>query len=316
MAITPVHLSNKTTFSEIEARFSMEVGGKDQHIQTKEGKELYTSDKKASLATVKALFGFGQQIGIRAAKRDAGTFEIRQSLDREFGIGVGDRVFKHLQDKGTDLTHGVKRSDLGAIRNAFKDLQIQAAVAHKDESHGLGSGSQPLPANTATFAAYVGRHFDVLSSPDFFVYYKAKMASDFFGSTLAMNVIDRIVAKGGVEPKDLVDLQRTLGPYVGPDVTPAPAVPGHLVGRLTDDTLKELTGIVFQRYLANGADIPLNVEGQPTAAIAEVAFDPHSTKSGSERLDALRNVHAAGIRNGQGSEPMTEALKNMMDRSA
>lgn len=316
MAITPVQLSNKTTFSEIEARFSTQVGGKDQHIQTKEGRELYTSDKRASLSTVKALFGFGQQIGIRAAKRDAGSFEIRQSLDREFGAGIGDRVFKHLKDKGTDLTHGVKRSDFGAIREAFKDLQIKAAVAYRDENHGLGSGGAPLPAKTATFTAYVDRHFDVLSSPNFFEYYKAKMANDFFGSTLAMSVIDRIVAKGGVDPKDVADLQRTLGPYVGPDVKPAPTVPGHLVGRLTDDTLKELTGIVFGRYLANGADIPLNVEGQPTAAVAEVAFDPHSTKSGSERLDALRNVHAAGIRNGQGSEPMTEALKNMMDRSA
>jgi hypothetical protein len=100
-----------------------------------------------------------------------------------------------------------------------------------------------------------GNHFEVLSSPQFWQHGNATANADIFGCALSLCVLDRIAQSGQVTRKDLDDLHRTLGPYVGPH-PPAPQPSPTLLGGLTDAKLSDLTRLVFNRRAESGQQLP------------------------------------------------------------
>lgn len=126
MAIDP-------NFSSIHtAHFSDTAKDSDKALRTTDGTTLYTHTKLSSSTVARAL-GLGKfvsqdRIDARETKKHDGADLIKRSLDREFGAGFGDRVFKHILDTGgKNMAEGVTRRDLGTIKSAADELQAHDA---------------------------------------------------------------------------------------------------------------------------------------------------------------------------------------------
>lgn len=127
MAIDP-------NFSSIHtAHFSDTAKDSDKALRTTDGNALYTHTKMSSSTVARAL-GLGRfvsqdRIDARETKKQDGASLIKKSLDREFGAGFGDRVFKHIMDGGgKNMAEGVTRRDLGTIKSAADELQAHDAL--------------------------------------------------------------------------------------------------------------------------------------------------------------------------------------------
>lgn len=126
MAIDP-------NFSSIHtAHFSDTAKDSDKALRTTDGTTLYTHTKLSSSTVARAL-GLGkyvsqERIDARETKKHDGADLIKRSLDREYGAGFGDRVFKHILDTGgKNMAEGVTRRDLGTIKSAADELQAHDA---------------------------------------------------------------------------------------------------------------------------------------------------------------------------------------------
>ena len=72
---------------------------------------------------------------LRLARRSAmtGVTQIKQAIDRQYGNGMADRVLQHIsQHQGRDLAGGMKRSDLGLIRQTADESATRQAWTHLD----------------------------------------------------------------------------------------------------------------------------------------------------------------------------------------
>lgn len=296
------------TFSQIEQRFALDQGGKDHNIRFQGAQGLYTSDK-ASLASIKAFFGFPDQLQQRADKREAGVDQIKQAIDREYGPGMSDRVLQHISDEhGIDLSGGIKRSDLGTIREAIGELtlQDQRDAALQDNNTGLSVGG----TNPGQLSAYFTRHFDVCSSPEFWSHQNARLNADNFGCTLALVVLDRIAQNGTATRKDLEDLHRVLGPFVGGNATPVPPLGDHLLGPVSDQNLKEFTQKVYDRYMKPDALWVLNFQGSQHQ---QNLYGSFPTGTGAERLTAMHTALSSTLHEQyMGSDNITGPLRGIV----
>lgn len=289
------------SFSQIESQFSSQKGGSDHHIRSTEGRSLYTSDK-VSFAKVKAFFHFPQQLQNRAAKQEAGASEVRHAIDREYGAGTADRVFGRLAEGGHDLSHGVKRSDLSAIRETLTDLSREHFLTKRDDALRDGdTGLEGGRSDPDRLLAHMSRHFDVYVSPEFWAQHTTQMNMDNFGSTLTLSVLDRVVGAGNVTPRDLADLSRILNPDIKLGKPPQLDIPADLAGPLTDGNLSQLCDLAFDRFLGKAPELrsddtgpafELNLSNEQQSAARHVFA---TDGSGSARLDALRTAHGHAI---------------------
>jgi hypothetical protein len=120
------------SFSSIHQQHFTETGKTAdkalRHDAGKEGKELYTHSKMSSTTVARSL-GLGkyvsqERIDAREQKKQDGADYIKQSIDREFGTGMGDKVFNQvLVRTGTDLSQAVTARDLGTIKDSIEYLQ-------------------------------------------------------------------------------------------------------------------------------------------------------------------------------------------------
>jgi hypothetical protein len=150
----------------------------------------------------------------------------------------------------------------------------------------------------------------VLSNPQFWQHFNAKTNPDNFGCTLSMCVVDRIAQNGQVTQKDLDDLHRALGPYVDPDIPPAPHPSPMLLGGVTDAKLSDLTRLVFDRYMAPGSQFPINLGDHQREAVQN-AFGGQLT--GAHQLQALHTAFTQSLQKqsigaGSLSEPLNDII--------
>ena len=126
-----------------------------------------------------------------------------------------------------------------------------------------------------------------MSSPELWAHGHARQNADNFGSVLGLCVLDRIQQSGQVTSKDLEDLHRVLGPYVGVGATEVPPLSQTLVGPLTSDKLSTMTAAFFDRYVDPDGAFPLNMESQQASRTTE---DYTSAQTGAEKLQVLHGV--------------------------
>lgn len=130
-------ITGAPTFTHIRQAFEGAKGAK--HLRADEGgNRLYThSSWKKS--------GIGQAAADRrAAKHQRGAKFLKQAIDREYGRGFGDRIFKkiHAQHPRVRLDQGIQVVDLGHIAHAIQAEQFRAPHLG---SAGVGPG--PVPYN-------------------------------------------------------------------------------------------------------------------------------------------------------------------------
>jgi hypothetical protein len=283
------------TFTEIQNRFSMDQGGKDHNIRFQDGRGLYTSDK-ASLASVKNLFGFSAQLEARATKRDDGVTQIKQAIDRQYGNGMADRVLQHInQHQGRDLAGGMKRSDLGLIRQTADEIRQQdrrdAALADPNIDSFKGF------LNYNGMQTFFDNHFEVMTDPKLWATQHAQMNVDNLGSALSMNVLNRIQQNGTITQRDLDDLSKALRPYsksatMAPDPPPAPALGGHLVGPANEQRMQELTQVVYDRFMGPGAPFLVNMSSDETRTIEGTFNQPQTS---AQRMTEMNRTLGAAL---------------------
>lgn len=96
-----------------------------KHIRFEDnGIGLHTTSK--GLGAVSSFFAKhfdGANRRAQTDERKAGAETVKQMVDRQYGQGVGDAVFKHLSSKGHDLNEGVTVKDLKQIQNWAEKLQ-------------------------------------------------------------------------------------------------------------------------------------------------------------------------------------------------
>lgn len=184
------------TFSHIRDQFSMERGGNDHNIRFQDARGIYTSDK-ASLASVKAFFGFGAQLEARATKRESGVDQIKQAIDRQYGAGMADRVLQDIGTHGRDLSGGIKRSDLELTGRTADGL----AKADRERAQFDAARTDPSITemgnnlNHPRLDSFVRNHFEVATHPR------------FWSTTSARSNAETI------RQQDLDDLSKAMRPF-------------------------------------------------------------------------------------------------------
>jgi hypothetical protein len=109
------------TFTQVHRDFSSQPSdwGADKHIR---GEALGTGTRLYNHSSF-SISGFGEKAASdRQTKWDTGASAIKDSIDQEFGDGMGDRVFAKVgQDTGRNLDHGVTRADVGRLGAALRE---------------------------------------------------------------------------------------------------------------------------------------------------------------------------------------------------
>lgn len=172
----------------------------------------------------------------------------------------------------------------------------------------LISGRQ---CNPDGILAFLGTHFEVCSSPEFWQAQNARMNADNLGSALALIQLQRIQEQGQVTQQDLDDLHRVLGPFESQFTPPVPQLDRALVGALTGDKLSQLCDQVFGRYFAPDAQFKLNMEGTDHEAQLRGTFR-NEESSGQEKLDSMLNAYKLSLA-GQyfGMDNVTKPLQDI-----
>lgn len=202
------------TFSHIRDQFSMERGGNDHNIRFQDARGIYTSDK-ASLASVKAFFGFGAQLEARATKRESGVDQIKQAIDRQYGAGMADRVLQDIGTHGRDLSGGIKRSDLELTGRTADGL----AKADRERAQFDAARTDPSITemgnnlNHPRLDSFVRNYFEVATHPRFWSTTSARSNAETIGSVLSMSVLNRIGQSGTIRQQDLDDLSKAMRPF-------------------------------------------------------------------------------------------------------
>lgn len=104
--------------------------GADEHLRgDKAGTRLYTH-------STFSISGFGAAAAAqRREKWEAGASQVRRAIDREFGPGMGDRVFARINAErapgGRDIDHELVRGDLATIRRTIDELRNPMKVLAK-----------------------------------------------------------------------------------------------------------------------------------------------------------------------------------------
>jgi hypothetical protein len=117
---------SRQDFSQIVAQH--QVGrsgwGASEHLRGDlEGTRLYTH-------SAFSISGFSADAAAaRQAKWAAGATYVKQAIDREFGVGMGERVFAKVSaDTGRNLNREVRRGDLAQIKTAIAELRNPATM--------------------------------------------------------------------------------------------------------------------------------------------------------------------------------------------
>lgn len=136
------------TFTTIHTDHFTDTGkGADKELRHQEGKPLYTHSKSSSTG-LKSFFGTKgaqKQIDNREQKVHAGASYIKQAIDREFGQGMGNRVFANiLENTGKNLGEGVTRRDLGTIREAVDQIRVSETRIGHFSNHPTPQGVQQM----------------------------------------------------------------------------------------------------------------------------------------------------------------------------
>jgi hypothetical protein len=118
----PMQVGHGTGFQAVFDQFKpgMLGSGGDQHVRFK-GDQLYTHSSFS-------LHGRGAEAAEnRAAKYELGAAQVRQSLVRDFGAGVADRILSNVgKEVGRDLSQGITRSDLTRIKQQVDGIAKNA----------------------------------------------------------------------------------------------------------------------------------------------------------------------------------------------
>ncbi|MCW1838707.1 hypothetical protein [Prosthecomicrobium hirschii] len=205
-----------------------------------------------------------------AALRDT----VLQNNAEKDRVVIGSLEVSGLRDepKGPQRSPGRPQDATTALEDPFFD----------DPFKGTGTDGKKM-------IDFFDKHFEVCSSPEFWSHFGAKTNQDNFGSAMALACLSRIAGNGEVTPRDLEDLRKALSP---PDdnVKPLAQLPLNLIGTASDERMKMLSQLVFDRYFAMGSPFELNLEPQfaETGMVRDTFADP--TKTGQERFDALNNA--------------------------
>lgn len=159
--------------------------------------------------------------------------------------------------------------------------------------------------------AFLGTHFEVCSSPEFWQAQNARMNADNLGSALALIQLQRIQEQGQVTQQDLDDLHRVLGPFENQHVPGVPQPDRALVGALTGDKLSQLCDLVFGRYFAPDAYFKINMEGTEHEALVHGTFR-NEESTGQAKLDSMLNAYKLSLA-GQyfGMDNVTKPLQDI-----
>ena|GEM_PF-3655349 len=118
------------TLTEIISKARDDKAGGSQHLRFKTGVGLHTHAKyEFSKTDLFAKFGDSKAIADRDSMRHDGAKQLKQSIDKEFGIGMGEKVFTHL---GIDAEKGVTISQLSDLRDAAirtRDMENNFALS-------------------------------------------------------------------------------------------------------------------------------------------------------------------------------------------
>ena len=118
-------------------RADRETGFKDLYVHAKRGRWTFSSKYRA----------------YRREKKINGAQLMKDALDRQFGLGAGETVFRHIQSRSfrgrRNLDQEVTRGDLHRINDALAKLGLRRSY----KAH----GSPKLPDAPKTFVDYVNR---------------------------------------------------------------------------------------------------------------------------------------------------------------
>jgi hypothetical protein len=130
-------------FSELHQSYKpdtllgFEVGG-DKHLRA-DTVQLSDGTPMHRLYMHEGMSGFGEQaMQNRMTKWADGAAFVKQSIDIEYGPGIGDLVFqKILEDGGPDLSKELRRRDLNTIQAKITEMTSGSSLLQKFTDRGL-----------------------------------------------------------------------------------------------------------------------------------------------------------------------------------
>ena len=280
-------------FSQIEKQFDLSKGGPDERLQFQGAKGLYTSEKpglEKLTANLKASVGSMDALVSRYQTRIQGFDHVKKAIDREHP-GMGGKV---LRDLGITDLKGIKRSDLGRIRDYLNEFESKCQTAAKDPALGKLESTINQQRDPKQLTSFLGNHFDVCSSSLFWQHETARDNTAVLGLALGISVLERIEQSQVVTKSDLEDLSRALSPYETVQVRKADPLP-NVSGPSNDQVLIGLAQNLFDRYL--GADAPMPLKLTHAVAMDDQAieqrdagekFEQHTT--GKDALAQLNDL--------------------------
>ena len=115
--------SSQPTLTELRKQFH--GAGKEQHVRF-DGKRLHTHAKYAlSSVDFKAKFGSKDAIRERSALRQAAVQKVKDAIDKEYGAGMGQRVFGQLSRGYYPTPTAMKVSDLDSYASIAHRLALK-----------------------------------------------------------------------------------------------------------------------------------------------------------------------------------------------
>lgn len=179
-------------------RADPEKGFKNLYVHAKKSRWTFSSQYRAN----------------RREKKIAGAQVMKDALDKQFGLGAGEKVFRHIQSRSfrghRNLDQEVTRGDLHRINDALAKLQFRSSY----KKH----GSPKLPDVPKTFVKYVermqrtgrmrvdGTQVFKLIEQD----YGSDMAETLFSSILGVDVKTGQTPRTRLKPADVMKMQQDL----------------------------------------------------------------------------------------------------------
>lgn len=217
----------------------------------------------------------------------------RQRIQERREVVIDRLVETRVYDRPT-VEHG---GDVGHVEDGGRGgesrlTQLRDAALEDPALDNILTGGRQC--NPDGILAFLGTHFEVCSSPEFWQAQNARMNADNLGSALALIQLQRIQEQGQVTQQDLDDLHRVLGPFEHSLVPSVPQPDRALVGALTGDKLSQLCDLVFGRYFAPDAQFKLNMGGSEHEKLVYGTFrDEEST--GQVKLDSMLNAYKLSL---------------------
>lgn len=163
MAIEP-------TFTQLHTTFHSETAKDADKALRPHGERILHTHSKISSTSVKRALGLGkfvsqERVDARAEKKQAGAAIIKQSLDKEFGVGFGNRVFASiLENTGQNMANGVTRRDMGTLMEAATRLH-SSDVETQALAHTMAGSLMTLELTDGNAMEVVSGALQVISNP-------------------------------------------------------------------------------------------------------------------------------------------------------